>query len=368
MKKIINKHKVIAFTFFLIILFQTSAGHSIGDQDGISPWAQKAVLEARESGLIPKEIDNQYLKAITREEYCILALRILHKDLNVEGFSLSSSQGKPFKDIDFSMFKSQILKAYQLGIVKGDHKNDFMPKNLISREEICALITNMVRVFEKDLDLTKQKNIDFIDKKSISNWALQPVTYCYTENIMKGIDYLKIDPKGQSTKEQAIVLMSNFYKKYKGKIFLSNGNEPIKKNFKIDLKGVYEYLSSSDSGLSLSSINDSSFEFRFNRSEPMNQIKFTEIDSNSNSPAKNAQFEIFATDFRNIYFTNVIQKIVNQFPNSSKIIPLLNSKIEFIQQNNKLDDFNMDTNADGYSFLGESKKNAYYLVLKFEIP
>ena len=51
----------------------------------------------------------------------------------------------------------------------------------------------------------------FADESSIASWAIDAVRYMSKEGIMKGVGAGKIDPLGNTTREQAILLIYRTY-------------------------------------------------------------------------------------------------------------------------------------------------------------
>ena len=64
-------------------------------------------------------------------------------------------------------------------------------------------------------DYSVTGRVDFIDKDSIAAWAMEAVEYMNRSGIMKGVGGNRIDPLGNTTREQAIALVLRTYDAFK---------------------------------------------------------------------------------------------------------------------------------------------------------
>lgn len=194
-----------------------------------SSWAEPELKEAFNNSLTYEQVMNNYTKYITREEFCTLVIKLYEKLTN----KLPSYSGDPFKDTD----NIEILKAYELGIVKGTSSDTFSPNNNITRQEICVMIYRALSVTITNLDNTTGE-FPFKDTNKIANWALDAMKFAYKNSIMKGVSQDSIDPLSNTTREQAIILLLRTYKKYSdastqttgsnATIIVQEGKPPIK--------------------------------------------------------------------------------------------------------------------------------------------
>ena len=54
----------------------------------------------------------------------------------------------------------------------------------------------------------------FADKDCIAEWAKKEINFVYLKKIIKGVGENKIDPMGNTTREQAIVLLKRTYETF----------------------------------------------------------------------------------------------------------------------------------------------------------
>ncbi len=184
---------------FLLILALTSV--SFGAP---SIWAKSEVDEARAKGLVVEEADQNFQDYISRELFCKLIVRAVEQQ---KGAPVQVSISNPFTDT----VNNEIVKAYQLGIVKGISATQFAPNNLITRQEVAVMMMRAFRVLDAMNNKTFTQNVDvsgvvFNDEANIAFWALQDVKEAFKLNLVKGVGNNTINPLGNTTVEQSILL------------------------------------------------------------------------------------------------------------------------------------------------------------------
>jgi hypothetical protein len=166
---------------------------------GASSWAIDEIKAAVAADLTTPDILNNFQRSITREEFCEIAVKLYQA---LSGQSAQPIDPNPFADTA----NSEILKAYRLGIVKGINANTFAPNANITRQEICVMLLRTLQAVKPGADYAAG-TASFADGKLIGGWALDAVRYMNKEGIMKGVGDNKIDPLGNTTREQAIMLV-----------------------------------------------------------------------------------------------------------------------------------------------------------------
>lgn len=179
---------------------------SKANMDGTqSSWAANEIQKAHEDGLTYNQIEGNYQKSITREEFCTIVVRLYEK-LSTKQAAVSQN---PFTDTS----NAEILKAVTLGIVKGTSATTFSPDNNITRQEICVMFFRAIKAAYPAIDTTTTGNFQFDDAASISPWALDAVKYIYLQGIMNGTSTTTISPLENTSREQAIALIKRTYEK-----------------------------------------------------------------------------------------------------------------------------------------------------------
>lgn len=168
-----------------------------------SAWALEEIRQAKASGLLPDELSSDYVSSIKRNEYAALAL-LLYKRAGKEAVITNK---EPFKDITGDRYEKELIEAYNAGLITGYGNGMYNPSANMTREEIASLIVKLVKAVNPNEAITVKTKQSFQDANLIGSWAKTYVEYCYENGIMKGISGNKIDPKGASTREQAIALI-----------------------------------------------------------------------------------------------------------------------------------------------------------------
>jgi hypothetical protein len=175
---------------------------------GISTWAEEEVTSAIEYELVPESLQMNYQTNITRSEYVLLALEVFNR----KGEVIDTPNLYPFTDINNHKYRYEIVQAYNADLINGYEDHSFKPNDYISREEVATLMVNLIStIYEEDI-LLEGINVDYSDRDAVSDWAIPYVDYCYSEGLIKGTGKDEsgldiVDPHGQVTIEQAIILL-----------------------------------------------------------------------------------------------------------------------------------------------------------------
>ncbi len=200
----IKKHKLTHITIITILaIFISNIIVWAETTDIPSNWAKLEVETAIQNELVPTDLMKEYDRDITRSEYTLLALKLLNKT----GQAIEIKEHTPFYDIDGHKYEEQLVRAYNAGIISGYGDGEFNPDKRISREEIATLVVKLLKQINPEKSVAINQSYNFIDKDQISSWAMDYINYCYENNILKGINDLEINPKGEATIEQAIILI-----------------------------------------------------------------------------------------------------------------------------------------------------------------
>jgi len=180
--------------------------------DTPSPWAQAEVTEATGKGLVLPEADGHYKEDISRELFCKLIVNMVEITI---GAPVTITIANPFTDTS----DSDIIKAYQLGIVNGTSATTFAPNDLINREQVAVMMMRAARKQDTMMghhftSIMLGGPPTFADLDQISNWALTDVHEANSLGIMNGIGGNKIDPQGKTTIEQSVLLILRVFNEY----------------------------------------------------------------------------------------------------------------------------------------------------------
>jgi len=160
-----------------------------------SAWAAEQVNRAISEGLVPQNLQSDYTKAITRAEFCALAVLLYEKHMGT-----ISELAPAFDDSR----DTNVRKMSALGVVNGVGDNRFNPNGKLIREQAAAILSRLADAM--GISLAKASP-DYTDSKQISDWAAADVGKMQASKIMTGTDGNRFDPKGSYTREQSIVTM-----------------------------------------------------------------------------------------------------------------------------------------------------------------
>lgn len=184
-----------------------TAGDAAPVYDGTqSGWAETEITQAYGWGLTYPDIMQDFQRNITREEFCVISVKLYEK---LSG-NTASAVSNPFLDTS----NADILKAYGLGIVKGVGDGLFAPDNNITRQEMCVMIYRALQAAGEVTVLLPGGTFPFTDQGSIASWAIDAVKFCNQNEIMKGTSATTISPLVNTPREQAIVLIKRTYDQF----------------------------------------------------------------------------------------------------------------------------------------------------------
>ena len=196
----IKKRIMIITVILLLLSMQLSVFADLSD------WAVEFVEPAIEENLVPEPLRTKYQDNITRYEYVLIALKVLEQN----NINVDITEPNPFTDVSGHVYETEIIKAYNAKIVGGYEDNTFRPDQEIKREEVAALVYNLVKAINPNTELPESKSL-FSDNDQISHWAIPYVEFNYVKEIISGTGKINgldtINPLGKTTREQAITLL-----------------------------------------------------------------------------------------------------------------------------------------------------------------
>lgn len=179
--------------------------------DAPSSWAAQELEQARAKGLVIPEADSNFQGSIDRALFCKLVVNLVE---TVNGYDVQLDGRDPFEDTD----DPAILKAYQLGVVAGKTSTVFAPADPITREQIAAMMMRAARALDVFHSTTfavipadQLALLSFADQGSIAAYALSDVRLANYLGIMLGVGGNRINPKGNTTVEQGILLVNRLF-------------------------------------------------------------------------------------------------------------------------------------------------------------
>lgn len=168
-----------------------------------SPWAQEEVKEAMQLNLVTENLMDNYQRPISRIDFSQMIVRFYEK--MTSNTTLLTTEN-PFEDTN----DAQVLKAYQLGIIKGISKTEFAPNDEITRQEIAVMFYRTLQLITPNIT-SETYELKGNDKHLVAPWAKEAVATMNAYEIIKGVGDNRLDPLGISSQEVAILLILRTY-------------------------------------------------------------------------------------------------------------------------------------------------------------
>ena len=174
-----------------------------------STWFAPYYKEMQELGILPSSFATGDLTAtITRGEMCELAVVAFEK-----------ATGNVIDELERTDYftdttDTNILKAYEYGIVSGYPDGSFQPNKTLTRQEFFKIIQNFCEAAA--YTSTRSKDLStFADAGSIGSWAQEAAQLCVSNSFVDGTKtgssyYLR--PTAGASRQEAMVMFLRAYK------------------------------------------------------------------------------------------------------------------------------------------------------------
>ncbi|WP_200868594.1 Ig-like domain-containing protein [Paenibacillus sp. FSL H8-0457] len=163
-------------------------------------WAEASVKEAIREGIVTGYPDETFKpgNTVTRAEFSVMLMNAL-KSTDAEAELI-------FTDTAWigEWAKKAVSQAVQAGIIHGYQDGSFRPNAKMTRAEMAAMIANALELSTKDIPTTS-----FSDDKAIPAWAKSSVEALKELGIVKGIGAGEFNPRAQTTRAEAVIVLMN---------------------------------------------------------------------------------------------------------------------------------------------------------------
>lgn len=197
--------KLLALTVAFMLLMSLTAFADATPSD----WAKDEILPQ-----LPQLFESvvgsiDYQKALSRSECCMLIFQVYSK---LGGSIAPGDVVQKFSDVGAEMSDMFIPFMNKANIVFGISETEFAPRAHVKRQEFCAMLCRTLEQFDShiasDIQAAGGAVAAFADSGSVSDWATNNVGYCLNQGYIKGVSDTEIDPLGDVTVEQAMVICS----------------------------------------------------------------------------------------------------------------------------------------------------------------
>jgi len=185
------------FTKFAVMVVKKAQEQSTATlKDITGHWALSNINKLVDMGAINGYPDGNFKPSnnITRAEFAAVL---------VNAFKLAPQNGKVFSDTAKHWAKDCIATAAASGIVNGYDNKTFGPNDLITREQMAAMIVKAAK-----LPPTAMEN-HFTDSSSISEWAQAAIAIATQNGIIHGYPDNTVRPLSSATRAEAVTVIVN---------------------------------------------------------------------------------------------------------------------------------------------------------------
>ena len=173
------------------------------DDAPMDSWYYEYVRFAAEKGIIDGVTEKEFApdKDITRAEFITAVYRL-------EGAPEIGGENK-FEDVpEDSYFRDAVIWGNENGIINGMSDTEFVPDELITREQLAAIIYRFIKFKgEEGLTGSWMFRLDYTDTDRISEYAYEPIAWCSMNEIIGGFDDGSVRPQGNTTRAQAAAIL-----------------------------------------------------------------------------------------------------------------------------------------------------------------
>lgn len=169
-------------------------------KDIVGHWAEEDILKLYEKKLMDVYPDGTFRpdNKMTRAEFTSVL---------VDAFTLEPGEGKIFTDTQNHWAKEAIAVANGHGIAQGYSETFFGADNLLTREQMVAMVINTLELS------TKESERVFIDQNDVSDWAVEAMDTAIANQIIVGYPDKSIQPQGETTRAEAAAVIVRAWEK-----------------------------------------------------------------------------------------------------------------------------------------------------------
>lgn len=123
------------------------------------------------------------------------------------------NKGIPFSDVNASQYyASAVIWAEQNGIISGINETEFAPDENITREQIAVILYRYAQAMGYDVTQGGMKIREFEDFESISEYAVNAMTWTVNTGLIIGRTETTLNPGDNATRAEITVIIQRFSK------------------------------------------------------------------------------------------------------------------------------------------------------------
>ncbi len=166
-------------------------------------WAKDYILYAASRSIFNGISDTHFAPddSMTRGMFVTVLGRL-------SGIPIDENATSDFTDVpDGEWYTPFVAWAAENGIVNGYGNDLFGADDLVSREQMCAILKRYLDAFGYTLEKTEEE-ATFADGDDIDDWAKESVSFCQTTGLIKGKGDDRFAPKDHSTRAEVATIMA----------------------------------------------------------------------------------------------------------------------------------------------------------------
>lgn len=195
------------------LMLPTASAKEFADTKG--HWAETAISEITDRGYFNGTSDTTFSPSATMTRGMFVA--VLSRMASSMGLSIAHGDGVKFTDVNpTAYYADAVAWANENGIVQGKSDDTFCPNDVITRQQMCAILVRFLTKFA-GLDLSGYTTeLSFLDADSISSYAVEAVQICCAMGLINGVSVeggLEFRPATASARATVAVVLSRFLPK-----------------------------------------------------------------------------------------------------------------------------------------------------------
>jgi plastocyanin len=176
-------------------------------------WAQKEIEFMAGKGYVVGISEDRFAPeaTVTRAQFAVILARMA-------GLAPNPEAAARFGDIPAdAWYRGMVGAAAAAGLVSGTGERTFSPQQPITREQMAAMMVRLLAKSGPDLSIDDRETArllaGFADAGEISTWAKNSVALAVREGLMRGRQANRFEPRGQSTRAEAAVVLYRLLQK-----------------------------------------------------------------------------------------------------------------------------------------------------------
>ena len=167
-------------------------------------WADDAIHQMAGLGLVNGVGDNQfnYQGDIKRGDLTVILSRLSNGGTD---YPLT------FADVPADKYYAgSVAWAAKTGVVTGRSAELFKPEDTVTRAELAVMLYRYAKLVKLDTSMSGNELNAFVDGHSISDWAVEGMSWCVKSGILQGKNGGILDPGTNVTRAEVSVMLQRF--------------------------------------------------------------------------------------------------------------------------------------------------------------